>query len=211
MYKKNVKRILDIVLSFIALPVATFISLVLIPLIYIEDRGSPFYVAPRLGLGGRTFWMYKFRSMRVGAPDIRNDDGTTFNSKKDPRVTKVGKIMREMSLDELPQLINIIKGEMSIIGPRPDLPDALDVFVGDERKKLDVLPGLTGYCQAYYRNNIDLHERFRQDAYYAENISFVLDVKILIRTVIIVLSRRSVYRNAMQSQVDTKPQVHDWS
>ena len=101
-----------------------FLLLALIPIaiaIKIEDRGPIFYCADRLGRNAKTFKMYKFRSMKVNAPDIRNEDGTTYNSKDDPRITKVGRFIRETSLDELPQVFNIIKGDMSLIGPRPGL------------------------------------------------------------------------------------------
>lgn len=198
MYAKYIKRLLDIVLSVIALPFALMISLVLIPCIYFEDKGSPFYNAPRLGKDGKIFIMYKFRSMKVNAPDIRNADGSTFNSDNDPRVTKVGRFIRKTSLDEIPQIINVLKGDMSFIGPRPDLPDALKVYTGNEAKRNSVRPGITGYSQAYFRNNIELRERFRQDVYYAENVSFALDFKIFVKTIGTVLRGRNVYRNGSE-------------
>lgn len=195
MYAKYIKRLLDVVLAVIALPFVLLISLVLIPCIYIEDKGSPFFNAPRLGKDGKIFIMYKFRSMKVNAPDIRNTDGTTFNSDTDPRVTKVGHFIRKTSLDELPQIFNVLKGDMSFIGPRPDLPDALKVYTGNEAKRNSVRPGITGYSQAYFRNNIEIHERFKQDVYYAENVSFALDFKILLKTISTVVCGRNVYRN----------------
>lgn len=133
--------------------------------------------------------------MKVNAPDIRNTDGTTFNSDTDPRVTKVGHFIRKTSLDELPQIFNVLKGDMSFIGPRPDLPDALKVYTGNEAKRNSVRPGITGYSQAYFRNNIEIHERFKQDVYYAENVSFALDFKILLKTISTVVCGRNVYRN----------------
>lgn len=133
--------------------------------------------------------------MRVNAPDLRNEDGSTYNGEDDPRVTKTGKFMRKTSLDEVPQILNILKGEMSLIGPRPDLVDALEVFQGDEELKLSVRPGITGYSQAYHRNEIDLHERFKEDVYYAKNVSFSLDTRIFFQTIKTVLLKKGIYRD----------------
>lgn len=129
-------------------------------MIVLEDKGSIFYVAQRLGKNGKTYNMYKFRSMKVNAPDLRNEDGTTYNSEDDPRVTRVGKILRKTSLDETPQLLNVLIGNMSFIGPRPDLPGAdREVYRKGDEVKLEVNPGLTGYSQAYYRNSSTLDQR----------------------------------------------------
>ncbi len=204
MYAKYVKRLLDIVFSVILLPFVLLVSVILIPCIYFEDKGSPFFKAPRLGKNGKTFIMYKFRSMKVNAPDIRNADGTTFNSDTDPRVTKVGRFIRKTSLDELPQVFNVLKGDMSFIGPRPDLPDALKVYTGNEVDRNNVRPGITGYSQAYFRNKIDIHERFRQDVYYTENVSFVSDFKIFLKTISTVVFRRNVYRNGSENTAAEK-------
>lgn len=106
-------------------------------LIKIEDRGPIFYFGKRLGKNGRIFKMYKLRSMKVNAPDLRNSDGSTYNSDDDPRLTKMGKILRKTSLDELPQIINVLKGDMSFVGPRPDLPEHINFYEGDELKKLE--------------------------------------------------------------------------
>jgi len=110
--------------------------------------------------------MYKFRSMKVNAPDIRNPDGSTFNSDSDYRVTQVGKILRKTSIDELPQVLNILKGEMSFIGPRPNLPNDSNQYLGLENDRLKVRPGITGYSQAYYRNSITASERYQYDIMY---------------------------------------------
>lgn len=195
MYGKFVKRLLDILIALIGLPFFVLIFIFIAPFIVIEDKGPVFYNAPRLGRGKKVFKMYKFRSMRVNAPDLRNEDGSTYNGDEDPRVTKIGRFIRKTSLDETPQILNILKGDMSLIGPRPDLPDALEVYRGDEDQKLNVRPGLTGYSQAYHRNSIDLHERFKEDVYYANNVSFLLDVKIFFRTISTVLLRKGVYRD----------------
>nr|MCR5517775.1 sugar transferase [Lachnospiraceae bacterium] len=168
MYKSFVKRILGLLLSIIGLPFFVVIFIVVAPLIVIEDRGPIFYNAPRLGRNGKTYKMYKFRSMKVNAPDLRNEDGTTYNSEDDPRVTKIGKFLRKTSLDETPQLLNVLIGNMAFIGPRPDLPgaDKTAYRPGDE-VKLTVNPGITGYSQAYYRNSSTLDQRFNGAVYYA--------------------------------------------
>lgn len=195
MYRKYIKRLLDIIVSFIFLPFFLIILLITAPIIYLEDKGPIFYNASRLGYRGRTFKMYKFRSMKVNAPDLRNSDGTTWNSEDDPRVTRIGKILRKTSLDEVPQFLNVLKGEMSWIGPRPDLPEAIDLYKGNIIKKIDVKPGLTGYSQAYYRNSSTLEQRFEGDVYYAEHVSLGLDFKVLLKTFVTVIFKKNIYRN----------------
>lgn len=195
MYRKYIKRLLDMIVSLIFLPFFLIIFIIIAPIIYLEDKGPIFYNASRLGYKGRTFKMYKFRSMKVNAPDLRNSDGTTWNSEDDPRVTHIGKLLRKTSLDEVPQFINVLKGEMSWIGPRPDLPEAIDLYKGNIIKKIDVKPGLTGYSQAYYRNSSTLEQRFEGDVYYAEHVSLGLDFKILLKTFVTVIFKKNVYRN----------------
>lgn len=195
MYQKYVKRAADVTLSLVLLPFFVLLSLVIIPSILLDDFGPVFYCAKRVGRKGKIFPMYKFRSMKVGAPDLRNEDGTTFNSEEDFRVTKVGRILRKTSLDELPQILNVLKGDMSFIGPRPDLPDALSLYKGKTKEKLEVLPGITGYSQACYRNASTLKQRFAKDVYYARHVSFRLDLWIIFRTLGIVFGRKNVYRN----------------
>ena len=119
--------------------------------------------------------------MKVNAPDIRLEDGSTFNGENDPRVTKIGKFLRKTSIDELPQFLNVLVGQMSIIGPRPDPLDWLDRYPDDIKVFLTVRPGITGYSQAYFRNSADGYEKMQNDAYYAKNLSFGLDVKIFLR------------------------------
>ena len=137
--------------------------------------------------------MYKFRSMKIDAPDLRNEDGSTFNSEDDPRLTKIGKFIRKTSLDETPQLLNIIKGDMSIIGPRPDLPEHLELYEGNEEHKLDIRPGVTGFNQAYYRNTIPWKERIKNDIYYIDYLSFWLDIKIFVKTAFSVIRRKDIF------------------
>jgi lipopolysaccharide/colanic/teichoic acid biosynthesis glycosyltransferase len=193
MYKRFFKRVVDLAIALIALPFWLVVLIIIGPLIYLEDRGPMFYNAPRLGKDGKVFTMYKFRSMKANAPDIRNEDGSTFNSEDDPRLTRIGRFIRKTSLDETPQILNVIKGDMSIIGPRPDLPEHMELYKGDERRKLEVRPGITGYNQAYFRNTIPWKERIRNDVYYIDHLSFCLDVKIFVRTVFSVIRRENVF------------------
>lgn len=196
MYRNYIKRLLGLIFSIAGLPLFLLIFIAVAPLIVLEDKGPIFYNAPRLGRNGNIFNMYKFRSMRVNAPDLRNEDGTTFNSEQDPRVTKIGRILRKTSLDETPQILNVLIGNMSFIGPRPDLPGAdREMYRPGDIEKLSVNPGITGYSQAYYRNSSTLDQRFDGDVYYAKNVSFSLDMKILIRTIKIVFTHENVYRN----------------
>lgn len=195
MYRKYIKRCLDIFFSLLLFPFFVLLLLVVGPIIRFGDGGPIFYSAERIGLNGKLFRMFKFRSMIENAPDIRNSDGTTYNSEDDPRVTKVGKLLRKTSLDEIPQLINVLIGDMSWIGSRPDLPDALNVYSDFDRKKLIVRPGITGYSQAYYRNSADFSQKMKGDVFYAENVSFLLDVRILFKTVWTVLKGKNLYRN----------------
>ncbi len=193
MYRKYIKRILGVLFALLGLPVFAVIFIVVAPIIIIEDKGPVFYNAPRMGQNGKIYKMFKFRSMKVNSPDIRNADGTTFNSEDDPRVTKVGKILRKTSLDETPQLLNIIKGDMAFIGPRPDLTDG--EMTSARKKKLTVRPGITGYSQAYFRNSDSVEQRIKNDIYYVDNISFGLDVRIFFKTIQTVLFHQNVYRN----------------
>lgn len=192
---------MDIIISVIGLPFFAIIFIIVSPIIMIEDKGPVFYNAPRLGKNKKIFKMYKFRSMKVNAPDLRNEDGSTYNGDDDPRVTRIGRIMRKTSIDETPQILNILKGDMSLIGPRPDLPDALEIYRPGEESKLSVLPGITGYSQAYHRNLIDLHDRFAEDVYYADHVSFLLDIKIFFQTIKTVLLRKGIYRDEAGQQV----------
>ena len=194
-YQLWVKRCIDIFFCLIVMP---FVLLLMIPVgiaIKAEDRGPLFYRSKRLGKGFKEFGMLKFRSMRVNAPDLRNEDGSTFNSKQDPRVTKIGRFLRETSLDEIPQVFNVLMGQMSLVGPRAGDVESKDTYEGDEKDKLLVRPGITGYTQAYYRNNLGVREKRLYDAWYAHSVNFLLDLKILFRTVKTVLKRENVYTN----------------
>lgn len=196
MYKHFIKRICDIIIGILALPFVLFTIIIVGPFIYFEDRGPIFFLGPRIGYGGKTFKMFKFRSMRVNAEDIRTADGSTYNAADDPRVTKVGRFLRNTSIDEIPQFINVLLGQMSFVGNRPDTPRMLNVYTDEEKKYLFSLrPGITGYNQAYFRNSSDSKTKISNDIYYVKNISFWMDIKIIIRTIKTVICRENIYRS----------------
>lgn len=199
MYKRFVKRFFDLIIGILGFPVFLLTFIIFGPIIKATDKGPVFYNAKRIGKNGKLFKMYKYRSMYVNAPDIRLADGSTYNGKDDPRVTKIGKFMRATSIDELPQILNILNGTMSLIGPRPDPPDWLDKYPEDIKVFLSVRPGLTGYNQAYFRNSADSNQKMENDAYYAENISFLFDVKIFVKTIMSVLVHKNIYRDISES------------
>ena len=189
-----VKRFFDVLFSLILTPIVAILYVLVGCAIKIEDGGPVIYKAERIGQHGKIYKMYKFRSMKVNAPDIRLADGSTYNGKDDPRVTRVGRFLRETSIDELPQIFNILLGQMSFIGPRPDPPDWMERYPEESLRFLDVKPGITGYSQAYYRNSADSMEKIWNDVYYADHISFAMDVKIIIKTIVSVLKRENIYR-----------------
>ena len=121
------------------------------------------------------------------------EDGSTYNGADDPRMTKIGAFMRKTSLDEFPQFLNVLKGDMSIIGPRPDLDSEMALYQGDEGRKLEVTPGITGYAQAYGRNSLPWHDRLALDVYYVDHLSFLLDVKIFFKTFATVFKQEGIY------------------
>lgn len=204
MYKNFGKRILDIIFSLCALPFVLLVIIIFGPIIYISDKGPIFYNAERLGENGKIYKMFKLRSMKVNAPDIRNSDGSTFNGDNDPRVTTVGRFMRKTSIDEFPQFINVLLGDMSIIGPRPTVSTKgirIDEMDEIKRKHYSVKPGITGYSQAYFRNSITQEEKYVNDAYYADHISLFLDFKIFVKTIGSVIARKNIY---VKSENNTK-------
>lgn len=195
MYVHFFKPACDWLIALMAFPFFCIIWLCVAIAIKLEDGGPVFYMAERIGKNSKKLMMYKFRSMKVNAPNILNPDGSTYNAKDDPRVTKVGRFLRETSLDETAQILNMLKGEMSLIGPRASGWSALDDYKSDEVHKMNVRPGLSGYTQAYYRNSIGVREKRLKDAWYADNISFWLDVKIFFKTIQTVLKHDNVYTN----------------
>ncbi len=193
MYQHVFKRLLDIVIGIIALAPVCLVILIFGIAIKLEDGGPVFYNAPRVGKDGRDFIMYKLRSMRVNAPDLVMEDGSTYNGADDPRMTKVGALLRKTSLDELPQFLNVLKGDMSVIGPRPDLRRETELYTGEEGLKLTVKPGITGYAAVMGRNSLPWHDRLALDVYYVKHISFALDAKVFFRTFATVFKQEGIY------------------
>ena len=199
MYKKVFKRLIDIIVSLLALPFIALVLVIIAPIIHFTDKGPVFYNAERLGKNGKVFKMFKLRSMRVNAPDILNADGSTYNGDNDPRVTKVGRFMRKTSIDELPQFLNVLIGDMSLIGPRAHVTrnyQGYEFLDEVRRRRLDVRPGITGYNQAYFRNSVTSEQKLINDVYYVDNLSFAMDVKVFFKTIFSVLKRENIYVSA---------------
>lgn len=181
---KNIKRILDILFSTILLILGAIPLLIVALIIKIDSPGEALFKQERLGLNGKTFKIYKFRSMCVGA---EKKGSGVYSGKNDARVTRVGKIIRATSIDELPQLINIFKGEMSFIGPRPTLtyhPWKLEEYTDFQKRRFEVRPGVTGLAQINGRKDIPWDRRIEYDVDYVNNMSFGLDFKILLKTIV---------------------------
>lgn len=194
-YKKFGKRILDILLSVLLLPLLLLVTIPVGIAIKLDDGGTIFFKGKRLGKNMKIFKMYKFRTMKENAPDIRNKDGSTYNSEKDPRLTKIGGFLRKTSIDELPQILNVLEGTMSFIGPRPSPLGNLDIYTERFKRKFEINPGITGYNQAKLRNNATMKQREDNDIYYLENMSFALDIKIAFLTVKNILKKKNINRN----------------
>ena len=187
-----IKRFLDLLISVIA-------GIILIPLfiivalaIRIESKGNVIFVQDRVGYKGKVFKMYKFRSMRADAEELKyklldkNEmDGPMFKMKDDPRVTKVGKFIRKTSIDELPQIINVIKGEMSLVGPRPSLPEEVEKFEPWMLERLSVRPGLTCFWQVEGRNDIEFEDWMKLDIKYVREKNLLIDIKLILKTFLV--------------------------
>ena len=171
---KYIKRILDIILSIIALILFSPLFLLIIILIKITTKDKIFYNQIRTGKDGKNFKMYKFRTM------------------KNKKVTEIGKILRNTSLDELPQFLNVLKGEMSLIGPRPWIPEYYERFNGYQKKRVNVLPGIIGLAQANGRNDIDIFKKIDYDIEYIDNLSFKLDIKILLKSIKVIIIKEDI-------------------
>ena len=178
---KYVKRILDFIMALIGL-ILGFIPMVIVAIaIKLESKGPVLFKQERTGKNGKNFYLYKFRSMTV--------DNDVLNFKSENKITKVGKFIRKTSLDELPQFINILKGEMSFIGPRPWITEYYKNFNAYQKRRVEVLPGITGLAQATGRNNLNVFEKINYDIKYVDNFSFKQDVKVILMTIKTVLSK----------------------
>ncbi|HEY3743051.1 MAG TPA: sugar transferase [Bryobacteraceae bacterium] len=187
------KRLIDILGSGALLILLSPLIAAAALAIVLTDPGPVIFRQGRLGCNGKPFSVLKFRSMRVNAPDIRNADGSAFSGEDDPRVTPVGRFIRRTSLDELPQLFNVLKGEMSLVGPRPDQVDQMRYYDEIEKRKLLVKPGITGLAQISGRNDIPWKVRKALDVRYVDERSLLLDCEILLKTIPYVLLRKGIH------------------
>ena len=186
MYRHFFKRFIDIIISLIGILVGGIPMLIVALLIKLDSPGPVLFKQARLGKNGKQFHIYKFRSMCVGA-----ERSGVYSDKQDKRVTKVGKFIRATSLDELPQFFNILKGDMSLIGPRPPLtyhPWPLEEYTDFQRRMFEVRPGITGWAQVHGRKDVEWHHRIELSVWYVDHLSFWLDIKIMFKTVFKVLS-----------------------
>lgn len=195
-----IKRFFDIVLSIIGLVILSPLMLIIAYKIKKEDGGPVFYKQVRVGKNGCHFKMYKFRSMVTDADQLleelrdQNDvDGAMFKMKHDPRITKIGHFIREHSLDELPQLVNVLKGDMSLVGPRPPLPSEVDQYTEYDKQRLYVMPGCTGLWQVTVRNKVGFNEMVQLDIQYIQKASFIFDLWIIWKTVEIIIRPNGSY------------------
>lgn len=197
----KIKRAIDLTAIFLSLPITIPFFLVCIALIKLNSKGPAFFIQKRVGKKGKLFNFYKFRTMVVDAEKLKDKllieneskDGIIFKMKDDPRITKFGKLLRRTSLDELPQLINILKGEMTLVGPRPPVPREVDEYTINERKRLDVIPGLTCIWQVSGRSDIPFKKQVVMDTDYIRTKSFKQDLILLFKTIPAVLFGRGAY------------------
>lgn len=199
MYKNIIKRVCDFILALLLLVIAAIPMIIVAISIKLEDGGPVIYKSKRMGKGCKVFNTYKFRSMKVNRQELHS------NLSHEQMVTKVGKIIRKTSLDELPQLFNILKGEMSFIGPRPWIPEYYEWFNDEQKRRSDVLPGISGLAQVKGRNGISIFKKIEYDLYYVDHISMWLDVKIVFETVIQVFKKT----NAEISEQGIKEEIRE--
>lgn len=188
MYKKVVKRVFDIIISGIAVIVLAIPMLLVTVAIKIDDPGPAIFKQERIGKNGKVYKILKFRSMCLDAEKMGSG---VYSEKNDNRVTKIGKILRATSIDELPQLINILKGEMSFIGPRPPLtyhPWPIEEYTEEQLRMFEVRPGITGWAQINGRKGVEWNKRINLNVWYVDNLSFLLDIKIFFKTIFKVIS-----------------------
>ena len=203
-YRDYIKRLLDILVGLTVLLLLWPILLIVILLIKVESKGPAIFVQERLGKGRKVFKIYKFRSMCINAEHT----GTgVYSGKGDSRGTKIGKIIRATSIDELPQCINLIKGDMSLVGPRPPLtyhPWPLEQYTDDQLRMFEVRPGITGWAQVNGRKTVEWNRRIELNVWYVDNVSFWLDIKILFRTFFKVVSNADNLSDGATVKVDSK-------
>lgn len=194
------KRVMDLVVVMLLFVPASVLMAIIAAAIKLDSRGPVIYSAERIGRGGKPFMMFKFRSMVVGAEEqkdavrhLNEVEGPIFKVRDDPRVTRVGRFIRRLSLDELPQLFNILNGDMSLVGPRPPLAEEVADYLPWQMKRLSVIGGLTGLWQVSGRSDLDFDELCELDIYYIDNWSLAMDFRILLKTIPAALSARGAY------------------
>ena len=199
-YYEFFKRSIDVICSIMGLIALSPIFLIVSILIRLESKGEIIFKQKRIGLNGKEFEMYKFRSMVANAEELKaklakeNEmSGPMFKMRDDPRITKVGKFIRKTSIDELPQLINVVKGEMSLVGPRPSLPKEVAEFEEWMNERLLVKPGLTCYWQVSGRNNIDFEDWMKLDIKYVRERNFWLDIKLILKTILVLFGDENAH------------------
>lgn len=196
-----IKKMFDSIFSLILIILLSPVFIVTIICIYLEDRGPIFYIAPRVGKDGKHFGFIKFRSMVINAAKLKDElleqneseAGVIFKMKKDPRITRTGRFIRRFSIDELPQLFNVLKGDMSLVGPRPPLPREVAEYSLKDRKRLHVIPGITCLWQVKGRSEIPFDQQVELDMSYIKSNSFWQDIKILLMTIPAVISGKGAY------------------
>lgn len=193
----KIKRVIDVILASVALILLSPLFAIIAIAIKIDSKGPVFFAHKRIGKNGKIIKLYKFRSMVINAeeliksftPEQMREYKENYKLTNDPRITKVGKFLRKTSLDELPQLINIINGDLSIIGPRPVVADELEKYGVNKDKFLSVTPGLTGYWTANGRSNTTYEQRMEMELYYIDNLSLKMDIKVFFKTILSVLKK----------------------
>lgn len=197
---KVIKRAMDILLASAVVIFAIPLLIITAVLIKLDSRGPILFKQTRVGLNGRSFTMYKFRTMINGAHHKKHSllasneaDGPLFKIKDDPRITRLGHYLRKFSIDELPQLFNVLHGDMSVVGPRPALPEEVDKYQAWQLGRLKVIPGITGLWQVSGRSDLPFEEMVKLDIFYARNYSFMLDMKIIAKTGFVVFSGKGAY------------------
>lgn len=193
----KIKRVIDVILASVALILLSPLFAIIAIAIKIDSKGPVFFANKRIGKNGKIIKLYKFRSMVINAeeliksftPEQMREYKENYKLTNDPRITKVGKFLRKTSLDELPQLINIINGDLSIIGPRPVVADELEKYGVNKDKFLSVTPGLTGYWAANGRSNTTYEQRMEMELYYIDNLSLKMDIKVFFKTILSVLKK----------------------
>lgn len=188
----GVKRVADVILALIFLLLLSPILLIVALIIKLKSPGPVFFRQKRLGMKGKIFRIFKFRTMHHNAPVLTNEDGSVYTGKDDPRVFPIGSKLRKYSLDEIPQFINVVLGDMSIVGPRPDMEEHLAMYAPHQMRKLDMRPGITGWAMVNGRNSIPWEKRVDLDIWYIENYNLWLDLKTALMTLPVLLFGRGI-------------------